>query len=545
MAKKLSIGEYLLDQLYRRGVEHMFGVPGDYVLGFYGCIARSKVRCIGTTREDAAGFAADAYARLKGLGAAVVTYCVGGLNIANPIAGAYAEKSPVVVISGAPGMKERRRDPLLHHKIRNFDTQRRIYEQITVASAALEDPLLAYHEIDRVLDAVQRYRRPGYIELPRDMVDVVYPHHTTAATLEDITDPEALADCIAETAEFLNRAKHVVVLAGVEMHRFGLRDELVQLIKKTNYPVAATLLGKSVIDEEHPLYLGVYEGAMGQPSIQRFVEQADCVLMLGSTMNDIDMGIHTANLDSGKVICANSDRITVRRHNYVDVPLRSFTKALLKAPLMRRHGPPLPARAYPWGVPPRGDAPVTVAGLFRAVNDFLTEDMIVICDIGDSCFGAADLVMRGRTNFLSSAYYASMGFAMPAAVGSQFVDCRLRPVVLVGDGAFQMTGMELSTAAKYGLTPIVIVLNNHGYGTERQILDGPFNDIHLWDFAKIPQVLGRGKGFSVKTMDELRAALSASMECHDCFCILDVDLDPYDISPALKRLGESMSKNLK
>jgi indolepyruvate decarboxylase len=257
------------------------------------------------------------------------------------------------------------------------------------------------------------------------------------------------------------------------------------------------------------------------------------------------MGIHTANLDSGKVICANSDRITVRRHNYVDVPLRSFTKALLKAPLMRRHGPPLPARAYPWGVPPRGDAPVTVAGLFRAVNDFLTEDMIVICDIGDSCFGAADLVMRGRTNFLSSAYYASMGFAMPAAVGSQFVDCRLRPVVLVGDGAFQMTGMELSTAAKYGLTPIVIVLNNHGYGTERQILDGPFNDIHLWDFAKVPQVLGRGKGFSVKTMGELRAALSESLDCRDCFCILDVDLDPYDISPALKRLGESMSKNLK
>ncbi|MFB3891639.1 MAG: alpha-keto acid decarboxylase family protein [Phycisphaerae bacterium] len=542
--KSLSIGQYLLDQLHRRGVEHVFGIPGDYVLGFYECIGRSEVRHVGTTREDAAGFAADAYARIKGIGAAVVTYGVGGLSIANPVAGAYAEKSPVVVISGAPGLRERRRDPLLHHKVRGFDTQKRIYEQITVASAALEDSLLAYHEIDRVLAAVERYRRPGYIELPRDMVDVAHPHTPRAGGLDDITDKGALADCVAEAVEVLNGSRRVVVLAGVEVHRFGLQDALVELVERAGYPVAATLLGKSVINEEHPLYLGIYEGAMGRPSIRQFVERADCILMLGCMMTDIDLGVFTARLDPGKVIYASSEQVSVHRHNYAEVPFRSFLKGLLKARFRRRASPAMPPRQSPWGRPPRGNHPVTVAGLFSTLNEFITHDMIVISDVGDSCFGAADLTIRGRTEFLSPAYYTSMGFAVPAAVGTQFADCRLRPVVLVGDGAFQMTGMELSTAVRFGLTPIVIVLNNRGYGTERQIKDGPFNDINLWDFAAVPKVVGGGRGFAVRTMDDLRSALAAVKDVRDTFSILDVELGQYDISPALQRLGRSLGRNV-
>ncbi len=163
MAKRKtpSIGEYLLRQLYERGVRHLFGVPGDYVLRFYGLIEESPIQHVGTCREDSAGFAADAYARVNGLGACCVTYCVGGFNLTNPIAGAYAEKSPVVVISGAPGLKEREGNPLLHHRVRGFSTQRDVFSHITCAHASLDDPLTAYHEIDRVLDTVERYKRPS------------------------------------------------------------------------------------------------------------------------------------------------------------------------------------------------------------------------------------------------------------------------------------------------------------------------------------------------------------------------------------------------
>src|SRR6478609_4797461 len=193
MKRATTIGDYLIRQLHAHGVRHVFGIPGDYVLGFYDQMSRSKlVRIINTCDEQGAGFAADAYARVKGLGAVCVTYCVGGLKVANTTAEAFAEKSPVVIISGAPGMKERDKNPLLHHKVRDFDTQKKVFEQLTIASTVLTDPQTAFQEIDRVLHAALRFKRPVYIELPRDMVGVSgIPHHKTPR-IHERSDPRIL-----------------------------------------------------------------------------------------------------------------------------------------------------------------------------------------------------------------------------------------------------------------------------------------------------------------------------------------------------------------
>src|SRR5512136_1131039 len=198
MKTSFTIGEYLIQRLYAHGVRHVFGIPGDYVLGFYDLLSKSKLKVINTCDEQGAGFAADAYARVRGLGAVCVTYCVGGLKVANTTAEAFAEKSPVVVISGAPGMKEREKNPLLHHKVREFDTQRKVFEQLTAAATVLGDPQTALQEIDRVLDAAERYKRPVYIELPRDMLTVSgLPHHQPQPRREP-TDRRALREALAE-----------------------------------------------------------------------------------------------------------------------------------------------------------------------------------------------------------------------------------------------------------------------------------------------------------------------------------------------------------
>src|ERR1700733_7602139 len=190
MKKPITIGEYLIKQLHAHGVEHVFGIPGDYVLGFYDQLSRSKlVRIVNTCDEQGAGFAADAYARVRGLGAVCVTYCVGGLKVANTTAQAYAEKSPVVVISGAPGMRERAKNPLLHHKVREFNTQKCVFEQLTAASTVLDDPQTALQEIDRVLHTALRHKRPVYIELPRDMVSVPGIAHHQPADMHETSDP--------------------------------------------------------------------------------------------------------------------------------------------------------------------------------------------------------------------------------------------------------------------------------------------------------------------------------------------------------------------
>src|SRR5882757_1199908 len=185
-----SIGEYLIQRLHAHGVRHVFGIPGDYVLGFYEMLRKSELTTITTCDEQGAGFAADAYARLRGLGVVCVTYCVGGLKVANTTAEAFAEKSPVVVISGAPGMKEREKNPLLHHKVREFDTQKKVFEQLTIASTVLSDPQTAFQEIDRVLHAALRYKRPVYIELPRDIVSVSGIAHYRTPELHEASDPK-------------------------------------------------------------------------------------------------------------------------------------------------------------------------------------------------------------------------------------------------------------------------------------------------------------------------------------------------------------------
>ena len=545
-----TIGEYLIERLRAVGVRDLFGIPGDYTLGFYEMLENSPIDVIGCTREDCAGYAADAYARVNGIGALCVTYCVGGLSVCNSVAGAFSEKSPVIVITGAPGMEERRNDPLLHHRVRDFSTQREIFEKITVASTALEDPLTAFREIDRVIDAALRYKRPVYIEIPRDRVNAraLMPHEPMPVT--PASDKGALKAALAASAEKINAAKQPVILGGVEVHRFGLRDDLLKLAEGFNIPFATTLLGKSVLSEKHPLALGVYEGAMGREPVRRYVEESDCVVMLGAFMTDINLGIGTAQLDLGNAINATSEKLSVGHSHFPDVLFEDFLKGLSGgrggAKLDERKKPSLPRKVGLPAPPPKSDdeVPVTIAGLFAEIDRGLEEENVVVADVGDSLFASSDLTIHKHTEFLSPAYYTSMGFAVPAALGVQTANPDCRPIVLVGDGAFQMTCNELATIVRRKCNPIVIVLNNKGYTTERYILDGAFNDILNWNYHKMPEVLGEGWGFEVRTHRELRKSLKAATENRDAFSILNVHLDAWDTSPALKRLGERMGKTV-
>ncbi len=540
-----TIGEYLLKKLKSYDIDHIFGIPGDYVLRFYNLIEQSDIQHIGMTREDAAGYAADAYARTKGMGAACITYCVGGLSMVNAVAGAYAEKSPVVVISGAPGIKERGTDALLHHKVRDFHTQQRIYDEITVAAALLDEPFTAFNEIDRVLDAVYHYKRPGYIELPRDMVDVRGTLYRRPSTGGRVSDPETLNAAVEDAVKFINQSKNPVILAGVELHRFGYQDKLLTLVEEKRIPVVATLLGKSVIPESHPLYLGIYEGAMGRNEIREFVEDSDCVIILGAFMTDVNLGIYTANLDRSRSIYATSEKINVRYHTYEAVMFDDFVDGLNCQKLRKRKKPNL-SWAFPDTEPfeVKPDASLTVERLFKHLNEFITDEVTVIADVGDSLFGAAELVIQQHTNFLSPAYYTSMGFAVPASVGAQLSTPNTRPLVIVGDGAFQMTGTELSTTVRYGLNPIVLLLNNHGYGTERHLLEGDFNDIGCWNYSCMPSLFSSGRGFHVRTEGEFEEAMKTAFAETQQFTLIEAELEKLDRSPALARLAERMSETV-
>ncbi len=546
MENKISIGQYLLNRLYALGIRHIFGIPGDYILRFYNLTLNSKILPVITTREESAGFAADAYARMNGLGVVCVTYCVGGLNVANPVAGAYAEKSPVVVISGSPGMKEREKNPLLHHRIRDFTTQKDIFDQFTVASTVLSDPLIAFQEIDRVLDTALRYKRPVYIEIPRDMTDVVGPEHHVYKPVQEKSNPAVLREVLDEAIAMINHSKHPVILADVEVHRFGLQDALMELVEKFKIPVAATALGKSVVSEVHPLYLGVYEGAIGREDVRKKVEDSDCLIMLGTFMTDINLGIFTANLDQARSIYATSEKIMIRHHRFEEVIFKDFVKGLVASPIQARKiiVPEKNLKEAEFKI--NENNPIRLRRFFECLNTLLDENMVVIADIGDALFGALDLKMHKRTEFFSPAYYTSMGFSVPAALGAQLANPKLRPIVIVGDGAFQMTGMELSTILKMKLNPIVILFNNQGYGTERILenADFPYNDIPNWQYHRLPEIFGGGEAFNIKTEKEFLNAFKKALANKKTFSLLEIQIDSKDHSPALERICERMAKKI-
>jgi indolepyruvate decarboxylase len=346
----------------------------------------------------------------------------------------------------------------------------------------------------------------------------------------------------------INAARQPVILADVEVHRFGLQDQLLKLARKTNIPVAATVLGKSVIGEDHPFYLGIYEGAMGRDDVRQYVESSDCVILLGAFMTDINLGIYTARLDPARSIYATSEKLSIRYHTYEEVRFKDFIGGLLRLRLRRRRlgKIPRPPQITPHSAfrTPHSPKALTVRRLFERLNAFLSDSTVVVADVGDALFGAADLFIRERTEFISPAYYTSMGFAVPASIGAQLANPKLRPLVLVGDGAFQMTGMELATVARYNLNPVVVLLNNRGYGTERHMQDGPYNDLWPWQYHRLPEILGAGRGFVVETEDELDNALVEAQRWTKSFCLLEVRLAPLDRSPALDRLAARMAKRL-
>lgn len=540
MAPESSIGEYLLQQLHHAGVTHMFGVPGDYVLRFYDQLVHSPIQHVGTTREDTAAFAADGYARCKGIGALAVTYGVGALSVVNAVAGAYAESSPVVVISGAPGVRQQRNDPLIHHRFGPFNFQREIFERITCSAVVLDDPLIAFRQIDRALALARRHSKPVYIELPRDQVDARGYYLPTEDLADPVSDAHALQEAVEETVSLLAKAKSPAVLAGVEMHRHGLQDALIRFVQCANVPVAATFTGKSVVGERHSHYLGVYEGAMGSQTAKDVIENADLLLMLGVKMNDVDLGIYTAQLNPKTAVRASHDEVVIRHHRYPQVQLQDYVAALSKVvacrtgkPVVRNDGPTAPEF-------PRLNTPMTVGRLIGRLNEQLTADMTVVSDVGDCLFAAVELRVHQRTQFLASAYYTSMGFATPAALGAQIARPDRRSLILVGDGAFQMTGTELSTAARLKLNPIVIVFNNKGYSTERYILEGPFNDIHAWRFDKLGEVMGPMNGYDVHDEEQFESAFQQALATKDRPSILNVHLRADDPSPAMRRLAEHL-----
>ena len=544
-----TLSRYLLHRLREVGICHLFGVPGDYVLDFLDEVIASPIQWVGTCNELNAGYAADGYARLNGAGAAVVTYCVGGFSILNAVAGAYAERVPLIVISGAPPARRREAGALVHHLVSDYYLQLDVFKKVTIDAAILTNPETAPDEIDRVIRNGILHKLPVYLELPADMAHTPcrqpFPI-TNSVTLH--TDEESLQSCLQAAVELLNRAGSPIVLVGVEVLRFGLGSSLLQLVEGLELPFATMLSSKSVLPELHPQFIGIYQGGWSRETVRQQVESSDCLLSLGVWMTDMDTGMFSDKLDNRRMIVAGNGQVRIGGHDYRNVQLGDFIRGLMTGVRPRSYLTSHPVESYHARAPfiPEEARKLTALRLYERLNTFLDDRMILLAEPGDAFCAALDFHIEEAENFIVQAFYTSIGYCTPAALGVAFARPGKRPVVLTGDGAFQMTAQELSTLIRQRCPAIILLLNNDGYLVERVLHeDGPYNDIQMWNYADLPSALGGGAhavGIRVTTEGELERALTSAAAGHDRLFLIELCLSKLDCSAGLKRLGDAFRK---
>jgi len=549
MKTEISVGGYLLTRLKQIGVGHLFGVPGDFVLGFLNEVMTSELEYIGTCNELNAAYAADGYARIRGIGAFATTYGVGELSAINGVAGAFAERVPVVAITGSPATSNFLTRPLLHHTLGDYQIPLKMYERITVASTQLMSGDTAPAEIDRVLTSCLSCQQPVYISLPSDVVtmkchaptDFVFPKPAAS-------DPLALAEALSETLQMLEHSRQPVVIGDVELIRFKLQREFSQFLAQTGIPYVTMMLGKTVLSEHHPLFLGLFEGDRSRDYVRERVESADCVLQLGALLTDFNTGGFTTHLDDSRTISANIRSVKIKHHYYDHVYLGDFIRGLTDR-LARRDPETMKIRCAAAGcVHRRTDSylavpatRLTIKRFFDRMSHFIREDSIIIAETGVSLFSAAEMLMPEGVTFIGQTFYGSIGYTIGATLGANMA-AQDRPVVLfVGDGSFQVTCQDLSTIIRNRLKPVIFLINNDGYTIERVIVDHPYNDIQPWKYHKLVEVFGGGVAFDVRTEGELEDALRQATTS-DKLVFIEIHTGRMDCPEALRSAGRAMAK---
>ena len=500
----MKLHQLLFDAVVGRGVRHIFGIPGDFVLNLYEALERDgRFELVRLSHEPAVGFAADGAARITGgLGVCCVTYGAGGLNMVNSVACAYAEESPLVVLSGGPGRIEKRAGMHVHHEVKSFESQLASTRRSPSTAPILDDPRTAAAHIARALEVAREDQAPGLSRNParHGVADIDRARRATqrrAARRRGRGGGGGGGDRRAAAA-----AARPVLIVGVEVHRFQLREQVVRLAERLSVPVASSFLGRGVFPTRHPQFVGTYLGVVSPPPLREIVENSDCVLLLGELISDTSLGVSADALTESNLIMCVARDVFIGHHRYQHTPLdRVVTRLLESADLpLQAHAATAPSTECRRRCSSRAGrtTPIKVRHVIKLVNEFLERHPT--CRWWRTPATALFASVEIQANeCVAPAYYATMGFAVPAALGAQMSSGR-RPLVLVGDGAFQMTGSEISHAprATAAIRSSCCSTTAAGRCCRRSFRTPTYNDTVAWPFAKLAELWG-GRGFKAHT----------------------------------------------
>ncbi|MBG5950238.1 alpha-keto acid decarboxylase family protein [Proteus terrae] len=539
-----TVVEYMLNRLYDLGISDVFGVAGDYAFPIEDTICNSNhMRWIGNCNELNAAYAADGYARIKGMAALSTTFGVGELSAINAIAGSYAENLPIFHLVGMPASGVQKSKRLVHHTLGNgdFDIFYQLGQRLACAHTILT-PENCIPEMERLIVTALKERRPVYIGLPSDYATMQVIEYSPIITpKKPISDQEILEKVVSLIIEKLTHSNNTCVLPGILSARLGLSDSVRSFIDKTGLPYATMFMDKSILSESHPQYVGMYDGKLMTPEVREFVENSDYVLGIGAMMTDFNTGSFTANIKSKQYISIMPEYVEIDSVIYTSIYMEDVLSALTQR---------LPNRTY-HQIKAKGlgkavlsdNSKITAQYLYPHLEKFFKPNDIIIAETGTSSMGLGFSLLPDGAQFHNQTLWGSIGWATPASFGAALAAPNKRVILITGEGSHQLTVQEISQFVRFGLKPIILVLNNDGYLIERLLCDYPeayYNDLAQWNYHQLPKAFGARDWFceKVTTIDELNKALEVAGTSENASYI-EIVTERYEASELAQKLKES------
>lgn len=546
----MEIGHFLNQRLTALGIQHVFGVPGDFNLSYLEQIEEhDALEFVGNCNELNAAYAADGYARVHGFSALVTTYGVGDLSALNGIAGAYAENIPMVHISGIPPLHAVQSGALIHHTLvdGNYDNIMNCMKEFTVAQTRLT-PANAAAEIDRVLKQCFLERRPVHIQLPSDIthIQIEVDEAPLKFKLTD-SDPQILLHVVNEITTALAQAKKPIFLVDIEADRFGVTDLILAIAEKASIPFASLSTAKNIMNESSNLYLGTYVGGASQPHIRQAVEDSDCLISIGVRLTDVGTGYFTQQLPQ-KYIHLTRQHATVFSQDYPAVNLQQVLEGVYQqVPAKKVSKPMLETPVVEKNVSSVDDQDLLSHDvLWRHVGQFFQDQDIIIGEVGTSNSALSGVRLPQTAKYISQPVWGSIGYTLPALLGTLFAAPKRRQILFIGDGSIQLTIQELSTIIRHDLKPIIFVLNNGGYTIERLILGekAVYNDIQNWNYTEIGQAFNGKNSYQkyiVETVGQLKSTLE-NLHQPDSMVVIELKLPAMDAPLSLHKFADAVAQ---
>lgn len=545
-----TLSNYILDLIHAAGAEHLFGVPGDYNLKFLDYVMANKdVQWVGNANELNASYMADGYARQRGFAAFVTTFGVGELSAINGLAGSIAEHVPVLEIVGSPTTQVQAAQKLVHHTFGDGDFSRfeNAHRALGIETAYLtKDNAVA--EVNRIFKYMADTKKPAYINIPTDLVDMPVDEalrHNLDAVATSPTERDNAALSAKLVAALSNADARVVAIVGHEVNRLGLTSAVEKLVAANNLPVATLGLGKGAINEQLPQFIGTYNGQLSGSAVAKVVDDADLVLTLGVKLTDSVTGGFTQSFTPAKTIAINADSVNILGESYTEnIDMRTLVNQLADSVIntVNDRTATAPALVDLATLQPT-DAPLTQAFYDQAVMGMMQPSQTLVAEQGTSFFGLAEGVLPAKANFIGQPLWGSIGYTFPAMLGSQIADRHNRTILSIGEGSLLLTIQEFGVMFKNDINPIMFIIDNTGYTVERVIhgMDEAYNDVPQLEYASLPKVFANGKAykyFEVGTEVALIDAIREAQQATTMPVIITVHMAHDDAPASLLKLGK-------